>query len=140
MRLDLNYAPFLQKTCIYPWKVRVFDPNIITKLYGRSSHGIKDYLHSYFRTKRHDCILYSEDGVDFKVHKEIFSQTKFMRELLSSAKGMSRIVCLVSWWDFSLPIRIWILCGSWPWAKAHVVLWMFIDCELDNEFQNIYFR
>ena len=31
------------------------------------------------------CILYSEDGVEFKTHKELLGQTKFMRELIKSS-------------------------------------------------------
>ena len=37
---------------------------------------------SYLKNKPPDCILYSEDGVEFKSHKKLFCQTKFMRELL----------------------------------------------------------
>ena len=47
----------------------------------------RDYLNSYLKTKLSDCILYSEDGAEFEIHKELLSQTKFMREILSSAKG-----------------------------------------------------
>ena len=46
----------------------------------------RDYLNSYLKTKPSDCVLYSEDGAKFDIHKDIFSQTKFMREILSSAK------------------------------------------------------
>ena len=37
--------------------------------------------------KSRDCILYSEDGSRFSIHKEVFSQTSFLREILYSAKG-----------------------------------------------------
>ena len=47
---------------------------------------ITDYLGRYLRWKSEDCILYSVEGVDFKIHKEIFIQTDFMREILFSAK------------------------------------------------------
>ena len=42
------------------------------------------YLDSYLKNKSRDCILYSEDGSKFKVHKEIFGQTDFLRKILSS--------------------------------------------------------
>ena len=45
---------------------------------------MNDYLGSYLKNKAPDCILYSEDGAQFKTHKELFGQTKFMRELLKS--------------------------------------------------------
>ena len=37
--------------------------------------------------KSGDCVLYSEDGSRFSIHKEVFSQTSFLREILYSAKG-----------------------------------------------------
>ena len=48
---------------------------------------IEDCLDSYLRKKPADCILYSEDGFQFKIHKELFGQTEFMRQILTSAKG-----------------------------------------------------
>ena len=49
--------------------------------------GINDYSKTYFKNKSEDCILYSEDGTEFKIHKELFVQTKFMREILKSAQN-----------------------------------------------------
>ena len=46
--------------------------------------AIKDYLKSYLKNKPPDCFLYSEDGAEFKTHKELLGQTRFMRELLKS--------------------------------------------------------
>ena len=56
---------------------------------------IKNYLDSYLKNKPPDCFLYSEDGTEFKIHKEVFGQTKFMRELLkcSSCCGTIEIIC-----------------------------------------------
>ena len=48
---------------------------------------IEDYLDSYLTKKPADCILHSEDGVQFKIHKEVFGQTEFMWKILKSAKG-----------------------------------------------------
>ena len=50
-----------------------------------------------FNNKEADCILYSEDGHGFRIHKEILSQTEKMRNILSSFKenccGMMEIIC-----------------------------------------------
>ena len=43
----------------------------------------------YVAKKPVDCILYSEYGSQFKIHKEIFGQTEFMRQILKSAKEQS---------------------------------------------------
>ena len=50
------------------------------------SSTIIDYMETYFKKKPKDCILYSEDGTGFEIHKELFGQTEFMRKLLKSAK------------------------------------------------------
>ena len=34
-----------------------------------------------------DCILYSKDGAEFKIHVDIFWQTEFMKEILKSVQG-----------------------------------------------------
>ena len=44
-------------------------------------------MDSYITKKKADCVLYSEDGSEFKIHKELFGQTEFMREILKSAQG-----------------------------------------------------
>ena len=56
--------------------------------------AINDYLGSFLKNKAPDCILYSEDGAEFKTHKELFGQTKFMRELLKTANccGLVEII------------------------------------------------
>ena len=38
----------------------------------------------YLKMKPRDCILYSNDGGKFKIHKEVLGQTKFMRDILKS--------------------------------------------------------
>jgi hypothetical protein len=43
-------------------------------------------LDFYLKKKSRDCVLYSEDGGKFRVHKEVFGQTDFLREILSSTK------------------------------------------------------
>ena len=49
---------------------------------------IEGYLNVHIKQKPSDCILYSEDGGKFKIHKELFSQTNFLREILSSKGGV----------------------------------------------------
>lgn len=48
--------------------------------------AIENTLDSYFKKKQKDCILYSQDGAEIKIHKEVFGQTQFMRNILRSAK------------------------------------------------------
>jgi hypothetical protein len=59
--------------------------------------SFENYLEFYLKNKSTDCILYSEDGSKFKVHKELFGQTDFLREILSSAKdqccGTIEVIC-----------------------------------------------
>ena len=47
--------------------------------------SFEDSMDTYLKNKSTDCILYSEDGGEFKVHKEMFGQTTFLRKILSSA-------------------------------------------------------
>ena len=47
--------------------------------------SFEDYMDTYLKNKSTDCILYSDDGSKFKVHKELFGQTQFLRKILSSA-------------------------------------------------------
>ena len=47
---------------------------------------IEDHLDSYLTKKPADCILYSEDGSQCKIHKELFGQTEFMRQVLKRQK------------------------------------------------------
>ena len=44
------------------------------------------YFSRHFQRKTPDCFLYSEDGSHFKIHKELLTQTNFLREILSSTK------------------------------------------------------
>jgi len=49
--------------------------------------GLNAYLKRHLKNKSEDCVLYSKDGAEFKIHKELLVQTKFMREVLKSAKN-----------------------------------------------------
>ena len=47
--------------------------------------SFENSMDTYLKNKSRDCILYSEDGSKFKVHKELFGQTQFLREIISCA-------------------------------------------------------
>ena len=48
--------------------------------------AIENNMDFYLKMKPRDCILYSNDGGKFKIHKEVLGQTKFMRDILKSVK------------------------------------------------------
>ena len=56
-----------------------------------------DFINSCIKNEETNCILYSQDGMKFSVHKEIFCHTKFMRSILKSANNACcaeiRILC-----------------------------------------------
>ena len=80
----------------------------------------KENLKSFFDQKETDCILYSEEGVEFKIHKEILGQTQFLRNILSSSKDEFctnlQIFCPCSKRDLEFLVRFLytgiISCGS----------------------------
>ena len=51
------------------------------------SSTIIDYMETYFKKKSKDCILYSEDGTGFAIHKELLGQTEFLRKVISTASN-----------------------------------------------------
>ena len=46
----------------------------------------QEFMNFFYKKKPTDCILYSEDGIQFKIHREILSQTELMQNILTSAK------------------------------------------------------
>ena len=48
-------------------KLVAYDPMVLVK-----------YMYIYFNTKTPDCSLYSEDGYEIPVHKEVLYQTKWV--------------------------------------------------------------
>ena len=46
----------------------------------------QEFMNLFYKKKPTDCILYSEDGIQFKIHREILSQTELMQNILTSAK------------------------------------------------------
>ena len=63
----------------------IMDPTKYT--FEKQITAIEDYLDKYLKKKPPDCVLYSEDGTEFKIHKELLGQTDFLRKILSSAKN-----------------------------------------------------
>ena len=59
---------------------------MVPHLKYNNTSEIIEYSKTYFKTKPRDCILYSKDNAEFKIHKELLGQTEFMREILKSAK------------------------------------------------------
>ena len=59
--------------------------------------SFETYLDFYLKNKSTDCVLYSKDGGKFKVHKELFGQNDFLREILLSTKehccGTIEVIC-----------------------------------------------
>jgi uncharacterized Zn-finger protein len=59
--------------------------------------AFEDFMELYLKNKPRDCILYSNDGCKFKVHKELLGQTDFLRKILSSTKdhccGTIEVIC-----------------------------------------------
>ena len=46
----------------------------------------------YLKNKTPDCILYSEEGTEFKTHKELLGQTRFMRRLLKEIANCCGVI------------------------------------------------
>ena len=49
-------------------------------------------IKSFLKAKPKECCLYSEDGSQFKIHKEILGQSSFLRKILDSAKDSCCVV------------------------------------------------
>ena len=85
----------------------IMDPTKYT--FEKQVTTIEDYLDKYLKKKPPDCVLYSEDNTEFKIHKELFGQTDFMREILSSAKerccGILEVFCPCSKEELSLMVK-----------------------------------
>jgi len=73
---------------------------LLTNKYQYHNLMIENFLDEWVTKKRPDCVLHSNDGHNFKVHKEIFGQTQFMRNILMAAKS---IQCQCGRIQISLP-------------------------------------
>ena len=47
---------------------------------------LEDYQELFFTKKLPDCVLFSEEGTKFEIHKERLSQTQFLRNILVSVQ------------------------------------------------------
>jgi len=73
---------------------------LLTNKYQYHNLMIENFVDEWVTKKRPDCVLHSNDGHNFKVHKEIFGQTQFMRNILMAAKS---IQCQCGRIQISLP-------------------------------------
>ena len=53
-------------------------------LYNKDPLATVNHMDTYFKRIPPDCSLYSEDGFEIPVHKEVLYQTEFMRQMLRS--------------------------------------------------------
>ena len=89
--------------------------------------AIPAYLDTYLKNKPADCVLYSEDGTEFKIRKELLSQTKFLRKILSSAKdhccNIIEILCPCSKEDLGRLVEFLyhgkIICDRKKWFLSY---------------------
>jgi hypothetical protein len=49
--------------------------------------SVENFVNLFYKEKPTNCILYSKEGCQFKIHKEILGQTKFLCSVLSIANG-----------------------------------------------------
>ena len=54
------------------------------KLINKETFDIVDYIKSDIKLRPPDCSLFSEDGFEIPIHKEVLYQTKFLREIVKS--------------------------------------------------------
>ena len=68
-----------------------------------------DLIESFSKIKKTDCILYSEEGTKFKIHRELLYQTKFMQNILFSANqiccGNIEIFCPCSTYELEYIVK-----------------------------------
>ena len=86
--LDIDFRSKNCKTRLKEnWNIIILFESKIKMLqftYKDQIASFENSMDTYLKNKSRDCILYSEDGNRFKVHKELFGQTQFLREILSS--------------------------------------------------------
>ena len=84
--------------------VKLVNENVIF-----ANDDFKDWNWLFFNNKESDCILYSEDGHEFRIHKEILSQTRKMQSILSSSKegccGTMQIFCPCSKYELDYIVK-----------------------------------
>ena len=84
---------------------------------------MKDFYAKYLKNKSTDCILYSNDGSQIKIQRELLGQTNFLREILSSTKDQ----CCKN---------LEIICPCTKEELTHLVNFLYngeIHCKNENE-------
>ena len=57
---------------------------MVSLFYNKDPLATVKHMDSYFKQIPPDCSLFSEDGFEIPVHKEVLYQTEFMRRMLRS--------------------------------------------------------
>ena len=57
---------------------------MVSHFYNKDPLATVNHMDSYFKKILPDCSLFSEDGFEIPVHKEVLYQTEFMRQMLKS--------------------------------------------------------
>ena len=60
---------------------------VILKNQSQTFHS-HDFVESFLKSKEPDCTLYSEEGMKYNIHKEIFYQTQFMRNIFETSNAI----------------------------------------------------
>ena len=100
----------------------------MVKLMKNDFHGINgDFIKSFYSKKQADCILYSNEGSQFEIHKEILCQSKFMCNLLSDSE-----------WFCCQNLEIFLPCSANE--LKYLVTFLYegqINCESETNCQQI---
>ena len=65
-------------------KVKLLMDNDKAKLVKEYCWATKNAIESYFKLKEPDCSLFSEEGYEILIHKELLFQTKFMQQIVKN--------------------------------------------------------
>ena len=55
-----------------------------TTFYNKDPMAVVNNMDSYFKQIPPDCSIYSEDGFEFPIHKELLYQTKLLRHMIEN--------------------------------------------------------
>ena len=64
---------------------------MFSHFYNKYPLAIVNHMDSYFKQMPPDCSLFSEDGFEIPVHKELLYQTRYMREMIMNVGFESKI-------------------------------------------------
>ena len=65
-------------------KIKLVRGHAFAKLINKDALGLVNYVESDLCLTPTNCSLFSEDGFEIPIHKEVLYQTKFMREIVNS--------------------------------------------------------